>query len=119
MKLNVKQKKFLFTYMLSNSDKVKIFETTDLKWLCSQKVEIKNEDVHGWRELWCDGELVTTLNFATYKEWDEILNNIDDYEQCQWCEEWFPKDEMVFKKKGFTKLCHQCRSYLISREGEA
>lgn len=119
MKLNKKQKLFLFTEMLSDSDKIKIFETNDLDWLCSQKCEIKNEDAYGWQELWCDGEMVTKLNFATYGvQWNEVLLNIDEYERCQWCEQWEIRDEIVFRKRGFTRLCRNCNTYLLSREGE-
>lgn len=77
MTLNKKQKTYLFTEILDQHDLIKIFETTDLKWLCSQKVVIKNEDSHGWKELWCDGELVTSLNFATYgSEWNKNLDEL-------------------------------------------
>lgn len=118
MVLNQKQKKYVFTQILSKKDLVKLFETTNLEWLCKQKVEIKNEDAQGWKELWCDKELITKLNFPLCPGWQTALDDIDNMEQCQWCEDWFPKDEMVFKKKGFTKLCDICDRYLASREGK-
>lgn len=119
MPLNKKQKQFLFTAILEKESLVKIFETTNLKWLCSQKVVIGKDDGHGWKPLIVNGVEETKLNFAMYGEfWNEVLENIEEWEQCQWCEEWFHKDEIIFRKRGFTRLCHQCRDYLISREGE-
>lgn len=118
MVLNKKQKLYLFTAILDNESKVKIFETTDLNWLCKQKAKIGNKDDFGWRPLIINGEQITLLNFAQNPDWDEVLNDIDNWEQCQWCKEWFPCDEIIFAKKGFTKLCHHCKDYLISREGE-
>lgn len=106
---------YLFTQILSKNDLIKLFETINLKWLCGQKVEIKNEDSHGWKELWCDKELITSINFPLNPGWQYDLDHIDEIEQCQWCEEWHPKDEMVFRRRGFTKLCSHCNDYLKSR----
>ena len=113
--LNKKQKLFLFTEILDKESLVKIFETTDLKWLCSRKVVLGDYDDYGWRPLFVDGDEMTSLNFFNNPGWDEILNNIDDYEMCQWCNEWCHRDEMVFRKRGFTKLCDRCDRYLKSR----
>lgn len=120
MKLNKKQKLYLFTEILDKDSLYKIFETADIDWLCSLEVKIEKPDKDGWRPLIVDGRHETSLNFDLYGErWNEILDNIEDYEYCQWCEEWFHKDEIIFRKRGFTRLCHQCNSYLISREGGA
>ena len=119
MLLNKKQKRYLFTEILSKEDLIKLFETTDLKWLLSRKVKISEIDTHGWKPLIVDGEKITDLNFSQYGErWNEVLNNIDEWEQCQWCNEWLPLEELIKKRKGFTILCPHCRDYLVSREGE-
>ena len=115
MVLNKKQKMFVFTDVLSDEDKVKIFETTDIKWLTSQRVAIGKDDGHGWKPLIVNGEEMTLLNFKNNPGWQEVLDHIDEYEQCQWCGEWFLKDEMIIRKRGFTKLCDRCDYYLKSR----
>lgn len=112
MKLNKKQKLFLFTQVISNQDKVKIFETDDVDWLVSRNVELK-EWYRGWKRLIVDGEEYTQLNFPNNPDWSEILDNIDDYNYCQWCGHWFPLDELTKLKKW--RLCDRCRTYLISR----
>ena len=112
MKLNKKQKRYLFTKMISKKDLVKLFETTNLDYLMSLNVEIGKKDSNGWRPLIVDKVKITNLNFDYYKEWEQVLDNINDYEQCQWCECWLHKSEMVFRKKGFTKLCNHCDCYL-------
>lgn len=117
MLLNKKQKRFLFTEILNDEDKIKLFETTDLNWLLSLKIKIKKGTL-GWKSLVVDNEEITQLNFFKYgEEWNEVLNNIDDYEQCEWCKEWFKIDEMVNRSRGFKHLCHHCNDYLKSREG--
>ena len=113
MLLNKKQKLYLATEILGAREMVKIFETDSVEWLVKQKIIIREPDSYGWRALVVNGEEYTKLNFDYYKEWDEVLNNIDDYEQCEWCKEWFHKDE-IKKYKGF-KVCDRCQGALWSR----
>ena len=116
--LNQRQKRYLFQHIISRADQVKIFETDDLEWLMKQKVELMNS-AYGWKALYMNDEKYTILNFPNNPGWSEVLDNIDDYDECQWCNEWFPKDELIYQRRGFTVLCRRCRDYLISREGEA
>lgn len=117
MVLNEKQKRYLFSNIMSKEDQVKIFETCDLEWLLKQKLDLR-EDMYGWKGLYMDNEKQTILNFPNNPGWLYDLEHIDELYQCQWCNDWFEKDEMVFRKRGFTKLCSRCDSYLASREGK-
>ena len=113
MLLTKKQKKFLFTEVMSKEDQVKIFETCDLEWLLNQKFRLEN-DLYGWKGIWLGKEKQTILNFPNNPGWQEVLDHIDEYEQCEWCELWFHKeDELVHYHKW--RLCDRCKSYLQSR----
>lgn len=112
MKLNQKQKLFIFTETMSKRDLVKIFETDDVEWLVKQKVELK-EGFHGWKALFLDGEEYTQLNFPNNPGWNEVLNNIDEFDYCEWCEMWFEKSELHSYHR--FRLCDRCKSYLKSR----
>ena len=115
MTLNKKQKIFIFTHVLSKHDLVKIFETDNTDWLCKQKVALK-DGVKGWKDLYMNGEMYTSLNFPQNPGWQTILDDIDEFDCCNWCEEWFSRDELVHPNKRWT-LCKQCYDYLVSREG--
>jgi hypothetical protein len=113
--LNKKQKRYLAKEMLGSVEMVKLFETNDFEWFAKQKIVIGEKDQYGWRPLIVNGEEITLLNFAYNPGWEYDLDHLDEMDECQWCEGWFDKDEMVYRRRGFTKLCKQCQSYLISR----
>lgn len=75
MKLNEKQKNYLFEKIFENNPQqiYKIFDTTSVNYLKKQKIEIKKPDVFGWRPLFVNGEEYTSLNFPYYPEWEEIF----------------------------------------------
>lgn len=112
MVLNKKLKKLIFTEAFSKADLMKIFDTTDVEWLVSQKVVLK-DDIGGWKKVFLNGEEYTSLNFTLDAYWIEIFNNIDDYRQCEWCEEWFLNDEIETYHRW--KVCHSCKLGLWSR----
>lgn len=116
MVLNQKQKRYLFDVMFTKEDLVKIFETANIDYLVKQKITLKpNPKDNHWQDLYWDKELYTSVNFSDYYEGHlDAIKNIENFEKCQWCGEWFERDEMVFRKRGFTKLCDHCNSYLTS-----
>ena len=115
MKLNKKQKECLFQMVFSQADLMKIFDTTSIEWLVKQKVEIKDMD-KGWAPLLLNGEEYTQINFGLNPGWLDTIENIDEYGKCDWCEEWFGRDDLVRPNKHWT-LCERCYDYLVSREG--
>lgn len=69
-KLNSNQIRFMLTHWFGPSDLVKIFETTNLDYLCKQKFEIDDLNTT-WPAVYMNGQQYTTINTAIgrCKQW--------------------------------------------------
>lgn len=78
MKLNEKQKDFLFDTIINEPQEIyKIFDTISISYLKKQKLVLGKPDRYGWIPLIMNGEELTMLNFQVYgKEWDKIWSLI-------------------------------------------
>ena len=88
IKLTKKQKLYLFTQIIPESDLAKIFDITDIDYLVKQNITLK--DNNGWYDLYWDKDLYTYLNPNINTEMYDFMfsDELDDYEYCWWCREW-------------------------------